>query len=347
MKKKIVTFGEVLLRLTSPGYLRFSQGSEFVATYGGSEANVAVSLANFGFETEFVTRLPENDIAKACLMELRSHNVGTKEIVFGGERLGAYFIETAAVSRGAKVVYDRANSAFETIQPGMINWREVFKDAGWFHWSGIAAALSQGAAEACKEAVEIASEMGLTISCDINYRKNLWKYGKTPAEVMPELVAHSDVLFGTEEEYRQVFGIEPAGFRATSADYKMDEEGFERMCKEVIKAVPRCKKVLVALRYTINANHNFLGGVLYSDNKIHCSKVYDVTHVVDCVGVGDAFMGALIYAMITYPKDDKKALAFGAAASCLKNTIYGDFNLVSVSEVENLMKGDGSGRVSR
>lgn len=347
MKKKIVTFGEVLLRLTSPGYLRFTQGNEFIATYGGSEANVAVSLANFGFETEFVTRLPQNDIAKACLMDLRSHNVGTKEIVYGGERLGAYFIETAAVSRGAKVVYDRANSAFETIQPGMINWREVFKDAGWFHWSGIAAALSQGAAEVCKEAVEVASEMGLTISCDLNFRKNLWKYGKTPAEVMPQLVAHSDVLFGTEEEYRQVFGIEPAGFRATSSDYRMNEVGFEKMCKEVMQAVPRCKKVIVALRYTINANHNYLGGVLYANEKLYCSKIYDVTHVVDCVGVGDAFMGALIYGMLTYGDNDRKILDFGAAASCLKNTIYGDYNLVTVDEVENLMKGDGSGRVSR
>ncbi|WP_321426326.1 sugar kinase [uncultured Bacteroides sp.] len=347
MINKIVTFGEVLLRLTPPDYLKFSQTREFVATYGGSEANVAVSLANFGLNSEFVTRLPKNDIADACIKELRSHNVGIDSIVYGGDRLGIYFLENGAVARQSKVVYDRANSSFSTLQPGMIDWKEVLKDAQWFHWSGVAAAVSQGAADACMEGIKVADSMGLTISCDLNFRKNLWKYGKTPDEVMLPMVQYSDVIFGSEPEYEKVLGIAKVGFKAVTTDEKLDEDGFRSVGEQVVAKVPRCKKMFLELRNSINANHNTIAGVVYSDNTLKCSKIYDITHNVDRVGVGDAFCGGMIYGLVAYPGDDQKALDFAMAASCLKNTVYGDFNLVTTAEVENLMGGDGSGRVSR
>ncbi|MDR2681421.1 MAG: sugar kinase [Tannerella sp.] len=347
MGKKIVTFGEIMLRLATPGYLRFSQANEYSATFGGGEANVAVSLANYGLEADFVTRLPKNDIAEACIMNLRSHNVRVNNIIRGGDRMGIYFLETGAVSRASKVVYDRAGSSIATIEKGMINWKEVFRDAQWFHWTGITPALSQGAAEACLEAVKTANEAGITVSCDLNYRKNLWKYGKTAAEVMPALVAGCDIILGNEEDCEKVFGIKPEGFDATSTGGEVNAAEFESVCTQMMKRFPRCKKMIVTLRGAINANHNTWGGVLYSDSTLKQSKRYDITHIVDRVGGGDSFMGGLIYGLITYPADDRKALDFAVAASCLKHTIYGDFNLITVAEVENLMKGDGSGRVSR
>ena len=215
MKNKIVTFGEIMLRLATPDYLRFTQTNSYNATFGGGEANVAVSLANYGMETEFVTRLPHNDIAQACVMELRRYGVGVDNIVYGGNRIGIYFLETGAVARPSKVIYDRANSSIAEIQPGMIDWKEVFKDAKWFHWTGITPAISEGAAQACLEAIKVAREMGVTISCDLNYRKNLWKYGKTAAEVMPELVAECDIVLGNEEDAEKIFGIKPEGFDVT------------------------------------------------------------------------------------------------------------------------------------
>jgi 2-dehydro-3-deoxygluconokinase len=347
MKNKIVTFGEILLRLTAPGYLKFSQAKEFTATFGGSEANVAVSLANFGLNSEFITRLPENDIAHSCLCELRSHNVGTDNIIYGGGRLGIYYLENASIDRGSKVVYDRADSSFATITPGMIDWKAVLADAQWFHWSGVAAALSPAAAEVCREGIEMAESMGLTISCDLNFRKNLWKYGKTAAEVLPDFVAHSDVIFGSHDEYKQVLGLACPDFKAVTADYSMPLTGYESVGQKVVEMFPKCKKVFIEFRNTINANHNTLASVLYSDNSLKYTRVYDITHVVDCVGVGDAFVGGMIYGLIAYPENDQRALDFAQAASCLKNTISGDFNLVTVAEVESLMKGDGSGRVSR
>jgi len=347
MGKKVVTFGEIMLRLATPGYLRFSQAKEFNATFGGGEANVAVSLANYGLETEFVTRLPKNDIAQSCIMDIRSHNVGTKEIIYGGDRVGIYFLETGAVARASKVVYDRANSSIATIEPGMINWKEVFKDAEWFHWTGITPALSQGAADACLEAIKVANEMGVTVSTDLNFRKNLWKYGKTASEVMPALVEGCDVILGNEEDCEKVFGVKPEGFDVADTKGEVNAAEFESVCTQMMKKFPRAKKVIVTLRGSINANHNTWGGVLYSDGSLKQSKRYDITHIVDRVGGGDSFMGGLIYGLISYPNNDQKALEFAVAASCLKHTIYGDYNLVTVAEVENLMGGDGSGRVSR
>ena len=344
---KIITFGEIMLRLSTPGYLRFGQAKQFDATYGGGEANVAVSLANYGMDAKFVTRLPENDIAKACLKDLRSYGVDTSSIVYGGDRLGIYFLETGAVARPSKVVYDRANSSIATIKPGDIDWKKVLEGADWFHWTGITPALSQGAADVCLEAIKAANAMGITVSCDLNYRKNLWKYGKKASEVMPVLVEGCDVILGNEEDADKVFGIKPEGFDVTSTGGQIDQRRFQSVGEQLMKRFPRAKKVIITLRGSINANHNTWGGVLWDGKTLYQSPRYDITHIVDRVGGGDSFMGGLIYGLLTYTGDDQKALNFAVAASCLKHTIFGDYNQVTVAEVENLMKGDASGRVSR
>ena len=346
MQKKVVTFGEVMLRLATPGYNRFIQSNNLNATFGGGEANVAVSLANYGIPTEFVTQLPKNDIAEWCLSDLRKYNVGTSHILRGGDRVGIYFLETGAVARPSKVVYDRANSAISEIKPGMIDWKEIFKDAKWFHWTGITPALSQGAADACLEAIKVANEMGVTVSCDLNFRKNLWKYGKKASDIMPALVEGCDVILGNEEDAEKVFGIKTEGFEVEHTGGEVNAAEFESVCKQLMEKFPRAKKVIITLRGSINANHNTWGGCLYSD-KLYQSRRYDITHIVDRVGGGDSFMGGLIYGLLTYPEDDQKALNFAVAASCLKHTVYGDFNLMKPEEVENLMGGDGSGRVVR
>jgi 2-dehydro-3-deoxygluconokinase len=345
--KKVVTFGEIMLRLATPDYQRFIQSSQLNATFGGGEANVAVSLANYGIPTDFVTCLPKNDIAEWCISDLRKYNVGTQNIVRGGDRMGIYFLETGAVARASKVIYDRANSAIAQIQPGMIDWKNIFKDTQWFHWTGITPALSQGAADACLEAIKIANELGITVSCDLNYRKNLWKYGKNASEIMPALVEGCDVILGNEEDAEKVFGIHPEGFDVANTGGEVNALEFESVCKQLMKKFPRAKKVIITLRGSINANHNTWGGCLYADGKLYQSKRYDITHIVDRVGGGDSFMGGLIYGLITFPDDNLRALDFAVAASALKHTIYGDFNLVTVEEVEQLMKGDGSGRVNR
>lgn len=344
---KIVTFGEIMLRLATPGYLRFSQTNELTATFGGGEANVAVSLANYGLEAEFVTRLPENDIAAACVKDLHKHGVKTDHIVYGGDRLGIYFLETGAVARASKVIYDRAHSAISEIKLGMIDWEQVLTGADWFHWTGITPAISQGAADVCLEAIQTANRLGIPVSCDLNYRKNLWKYGKKASEVMPDLVAGCDIILGNEEDAEKVFGIKPEGFDVTATAGEVNAAEFESVCTQLMQRFPRARKVIITLRGSINANHNTWGGVLYDGKQLFQSPRYDITHIVDRVGGGDSFMGGLIYGLLTYPQDDQQALNFAVAASCLKHTIYGDYNEVTVKEVENLMKGDGSGRVSR
>ena len=344
---RVITFGEIMLRLSTPGYLRFSQARQFDATFGGGEANVAVSLANYGIDAAFITRLPDNDIARACIKDLRSYGVDTSGIVFGGDRVGIYFLETGAVARPSKVVYDRAGSAIATIQPGMIDWKKVFEGADWFHWTGITPALSQGAADVCLEAIKAANALGVKVSCDLNYRKNLWKYGKTAGEVMPSLVEGCDIILGNEEDADKVFGIKPEGFDVTATGGAIDQGRFRSVGEQLMKRFPRAKKVIITLRGSINANHNTWGGVLWDGAKLYESPRYDITHIVDRVGGGDSFMGGLIYGLLSYPGDDQKALNFAVAASCLKHTIFGDYNQVTVAEVENLMKGDASGRVAR
>ena len=341
---KIITFGEIMLRLATPDYLRFHQATELEATFGGGESNVAVSLANFGLDVDFVTRLPENDFGDAVIKMLRKYNVGVDKIIFGGERLGIYFLESGAVSRASKVIYDRAHSAVSEIEPDMIDWDKVFENAGWFHWTGITPAISQSAAEVLKIAIAKANEKNITVSVDLNYRKKLWKYGKTAQEIMPGLVAGCDIVLGNEEDAEKSLGITPEGVDVTSGE--VNAEAYESVSKQIMKKFPRVKKVITTLRGSISASHNTWAGVLFDGKKLYKSPVYQITHIVDRVGGGDSFMAGLIYGIITY-KEDEAALNFAAAASCLKHTIKGDLNLVTVDEVEKLMAGDSSGRVSR
>ena len=342
---KVVSFGEIMLRLATPGFLRFDQVDQYSATFGGGEANVAVSLANYGVEADFVTRLPKNDIGQACMKDLRKQGVGVNNILWGGDRLGIYFLETGAVSRASKVVYDRAHSAIAEIKPGMVDWDKVLDGASVFHWTGITPAISQGAADVCLEGIKKANEKGITVTCDLNFRKNLWKYGKTAAEVMPELVAGCDVILGNEEDAAMVLGIHPEGVDVTAGH--VEAAAYESVSKQIVAKFPRCKKVITTLRGSINANHNSWSGVLWDGKTLYEAPTYQITHIVDRVGGGDSFMGGLIYGLITWPQDDQKALNFAVAASCLKHTIYGDYNRVTVDEVVKLMEGDASGRVSR
>ena len=336
-----------MLRLAPPGFLRFSQANQFDIIYGGGESNVAVSLANYGLDVDFVTRLPKNDIGECALMEMRKRNVGTEHIVYGGDRLGIYFLETGAVSRGSKVVYDRAHSAMSDIKPGMVNWEKVFTDVSWFHWTGITPAISQGAADACIEAVKVARDMGVTISTDLNYRAKLWKYGGNREAIMTELTSYCDIVLGNEEDAEKHFGIKPEGLDITTQGEHVKAEAFLSVCKQMTKKFPNAKKVITTLRGSLSASHNTWAGVLYDGEKLFKSREYQITHIVDRVGGGDSFMGGLIYGLVTWPNDDQKALDFAVAASCLKHTIKGDANLVTVDEVKKLMDGDASGRVSR
>jgi 2-dehydro-3-deoxygluconokinase len=336
----ILTFGEIMLRLATPGYERFAQARRFEASFGGGEANVAVSLANFGMHAGFVTRLPDNDLGRACRMELQKYGVDTSNILTGGERLGVYYLETGAVNRPSQVIYDRAHSAMATIGPGMIDWKATFKGVDWFHFTGITPAISEGAAKACLEAIQTANAKGITVSTDLNFRKNLWKYGKKAGEVMPELVAGCDLILGNEEDAEKVFGIrpEPSG---------EDAKGYGSVCRRLMERFPRAKNVVITLRGSINANHNTWSGVLWNGRDFLRAREYNITHIVDRVGGGDSFMAGLIYGMITWPSDPQRALDFATAASCLKHTIPGDFNLVTVKEVEQLMAGETTGRVQR
>jgi len=343
-RKKVVTFGEIMLRLATPQNLRFSQSISFDATFGGGEANVAISLANYGIPVEFVTRIPMNDIGEACIMTLKKYGVGTVYILRGGERLGIYFLEKGSVNRSSKVIYDRTFSSISQIEKEMIDWNIIFKDANWFHCTGITPAISQCAADACLEAITKANEKGITISCDLNFRKNLWKYGKSAKEVMPALVEKCDIILGNEEDAEMALGIKPEGVDVTAG--QVEAEAYLSVSKKIIRQFPKVKKVITTLRGSISADHNTWSGVLYNGNAFLKAPTYNITHIVDRVGGGDAFMGGLIYGLLTY-NNDQKALNFAVAASCLKHTIYGDFNLVTVEEVEKLMSGDATGRVSR
>jgi 2-dehydro-3-deoxygluconokinase len=345
MSKKVVTFGEIMLRLSPPGYLRFTQARSFDAIYGGGEANVAASLANYGIPVDYITRLPKNDIGEACKRSLRAQGIGVDKIVWGGSRLGIYFLEIGAVARSSKVIYDRADSAISTVKPGMIDWEKAFADADWFHWTGITPAISEGAADVCLKALRVAKKMGLTVSCDLNYRSKLWLWGKTPGEVMPELVSYCDIAIGNEEDAAKVFGIHAPDTDVTSG--KVDANKYRYVCEELNKRFPNLKTIAITLRGSISASHNTWSGILWDAGNIYVAPTFDITHIVDRVGGGDSFMGGLIYGLRTYGDDKQAALNFAVAASCLKHTIFGDFNMVSVAEVEKLTGGDVSGRVSR
>tara|TARA_B110000091_G_C13787129_1_gene463843 strand:+ start:515 stop:1561 length:1047 start_codon:yes stop_codon:yes gene_type:complete len=346
---RVVTFGEIMLRLAPQGFLRFSQANSFDAIYGGGESNVAVSLANYGISTDFVTRLPKNDIGACAMMEMRKRGVGVDKIIYGGDRLGIYFLETGAVSRGSKVVYDRAHSAIAEIEPGMVDWKSVFAGVEWFHWTGITPAISQGAADACLEAVKVASEMGITISTDLNYRAKLWQYcsDEHREKVMSDLTSYCDIVLGNEEDAEKHFGIKPEGLDITTQGEHVKAEAFLSVCEQMMKRFPRAKKVITTLRGSISASHNTWAGVLYDGSTLFKTREYQITDIVDRVGGGDSFMGGLIYGLLTYPGDDQNVLDFAVAASCLKHTIKGDANLATVDEVNKLMGGDASGRVAR
>lgn len=343
--ERVITFGEIMLRLATPGFERFGQSNTLNATFGGGEANVAVSLANYGIDVKFVTRLPKNDIADSCIKELRGLGVDTSGIIRGGERIGIYFLETGAVNRASKVIYDRTHSAIAEIEIGMINWDNIFEGATWFHWTGITPAISENAMKVCAEAIKVANTKGITVSTDLNYRKNLWKWGKSAKEVMTELVKGCDIILGNEEDAEMALGIIPEGVDVKSGH--IDSKAYLSVSQQIMKQFPRCKKVITTLRSSINANNNQWSGVLYDGTKLYEAPTYSITHIVDRVGSGDSFMGGLIYGLLTYKDDMQKALNFAVAASCLKHTIYGDYNRVTIDEVLNLMKGDTSGRVSR
>ena len=272
--------------------------------------------------------------------------MGVDHIQRTGKRMGILYLETGSNARPSKVYYDREDSSIATVAPGSVDWKDILKDATWFHWTGITPALSANAAAECLKAIKTANELGVTVSCDINYRGNLWKYGKTAAEVMPEMVAGSDIILGNEEDCEKVFGIKPKDFDAAKTNGTVDQSSFLSVCQQMKERFPRCKKMVVTLRGAINANHNTWGGVLYNGKELIESRRYDITDIVDRVGGGDSFMGGLIFGLLHY-KDDCKALEFATAASCLKHTLKGDYNWVTVQEVENMMSGDASGRVKR
>jgi 2-dehydro-3-deoxygluconokinase len=342
---RVVTFGEIMMRLSPPGNLRFTQARSFDVIYGGGESNVAVSLANFGLEVDYVTRLPKNDLGEACLQFLRQYAVGTRHIVRGGDRLGIYFLEHGAVQRGSKVVYDRSGSSLATIEPGMMDWEAIFEGAAWFHWTGITPAVSEGAAQVCLEAVRAARARGLIISTDLNYRAKLWRWGRPASEVMTELVALCDIAIGNEEDAAKVFGIHAPDTDVTSG--KLDAEKYSHVCRELAELFPGLKTIAITLRSSISASHNNWGAVLWHAGKLFFGPAYEITHIVDRVGGGDSFVAGLIYGLLTYQDDMQRAVNFAVSASALKHTIFGDFNLASVAEVEKLMQGDASGRVSR
>jgi len=345
MSKKVVTFGEIMMRLSPPGFLRFGQARSFDVIYGGGEANVAVSLANFSVSVDYVTRLPNNDLGEACIHFLRQYGVGVNKIVRGDNRIGIYFLEMGAEQRGSKVIYDRAGSAIATVERGMIDWKHVFADADWFHWTGITPAISVGTADVCLEAVQVAKEMGLTVSCDLNYRAKLWKWGKQPREVMQELVSYCDIAIGNEEDADKVFGIKALDVDVLAG--KVEAEKYRYVCEQLAKRFPNLKTIAITLRGSISASHNTWSASLWGSGEFYIGPTFDITHIVDRVGAGDAFAAGLIYGLRTYRDDPQAALNFAIAASCLKHSIFGDFNMVTVADVEKIMAGDTSGRVSR
>lgn len=337
MTNKVVTFGEIMLRLSTPGYARFVQSENFNATYGGGEANVAISLAQMGMEAAHVTRFPDNELGLSATNLLRKYGVSTDHIVYGGDRIGIYFLETGASARPSKVVYDRSYSAFASLEPEMIDWEEVFYDASWFHWTGITPAISHGAAQCCKKAIAAANKKGITVSADINYRKNLWQYGKSAQEVMPELIAGCDVIVAGKGDAKDILNIQADGD---------EEDAHHSIFSQIMERFPKIKKIVNTHRGSVSASHNTLSGRLYNGDQMLKTKTYDIQPIIDRIGGGDAFMAGLIYGQLMY-KNDQKSLDFGVAASVLKHSIEGDANLVKASEVENLMYGDGSGRLMR
>ncbi|MBE3573391.1 MAG: sugar kinase [Moorella humiferrea] len=338
---KVVTFGEIMLRLSTPGYQRIVQADSFDVTYGGGEANVACSLANYGAEAVFVTKVPANPLGQAPVNHLRRYGVDTTHILRGGERLGIYFLETGASQRPSKVVYDRKYASIAGVQPGEFDWAGIFSAASWFHFTGITPALGENVAAVTLEAARTAKEMGLTVSCDLNYRKNLWAPEKA-RETMTQLMDYVDIAIGNEEDAEKVFGIKAAASDVTKGE--INEEGYRQVARELLTRF-NLQKVAITLRESFSAFDNGWSALLYDGREFYRSRRYQI-HIVDRVGGGDAFAGGLIYALME-GFGPAEALEFAVAASCLKHTIPGDFNHVTKDEVMTLMRGDASGRVQR
>ena len=343
MNKPTVTFGEIMLRLAPPGFERFLQSPQFVATFGGGEANVAVALASYGLPARYVTVLPANPIADAFIGELRRFGVDPSFIVRGKGRFGVYYVEPGANQRPSKVVYDREHSAIALAKPGDIDWQKSFDGAGWFHTTGITPAISQGAADLALEGVQKARQMGLTVSCDLNYRKNLWKYGKAAKDVMAELFKYVDVGIANEEDCQKALGIQ---VDVDVESGKLEVAQYRRLTERVLEQYPNLKVMAITLRESVSASHNGWSACLHDRQEFLVSRHYDITHIVDRVGGGDAFAGGLIYGLQTLPAR-KDALEFAVAGSCLKHSVPGDFNRFSADEVNQLLKSGGSGRVQR
>ena len=340
---KFVTFGEIMLRLKTPGHERFFQSPAFEATFGGGEANVAVALANYGLDARFVTALPDNDIGESAIREVRGFGVDTSQIRRSGDRVGIYYLETGANQRASKVVYDRAASSICECGPGDFDWDEVFKDATWFHITGITPALSQSAADLSLESVKAAKERGVTVSCDFNFRGKLWKYGKSAPEVMNELVKYVDVGIANEEDCQKSLGIS-AGVHVESGELEISK--YQALSSKVLEVFPNMSTIAITLRESRSADINGWSACMRDKSGFYHSRKYEMTDIVDRVGGGDSFASALIYGLNAY-EDRNDSLNFAVAASCLKHSISGDFNRVTVAEAEKLMGGDASGRVQR
>ena len=348
MTARVVTFGEIMLRLKSPAHERLLQSPRLEATFGGGEANVAASLAGFGLAVDFVTALPANAIGEACAVTLRGLGIGTSYIARTGDRLGLYFLEAGSNQRPSRVIYDRAGSAFIEASPESFDWPRILEGATWFHVTGIAPALSENTAAIARTAMRTARQMGLTVPCDYNYRKNLWKYGRTAQEVMTELARHCDIGMANEEDCQQALGIS-VGVRDAKGDREkggLDVEAYHTLTGKVLEAFPGLRKQAITLRESFNADRNGWSACLNNREEFLHSARYELSDVVDRVGTGDAFAAGLIYGWLT-GLADRPALEFAVAASCLKHTFPGDMNRSTVQEVEQLLREGGSGRISR
>lgn len=340
---KVLTFGEIMLRLASNNHERLFQTNQLEATFGGGEANVAVSLANYGMDAEFFTVLPKNTIGEACIGELRRFNVGTSKIIKKDGRMGIYFLEPGANQLASKTIYDRADSTIAKSKVGDVNWDEVFKDVDWFHITGITPAISQTAMELSLQSVMAAKEKGITVSCDLNYRKNLWKYGKKASEVMREIAKYVDVAIANEEDVQKSLEIT---IDVNVESGQLDREKYKELGNKVLQTYPNMKMIAITLRESHSADYNGWAACLNDRENFYVSKKYEIRDIIDRVGGGDSFAGGLIYGLNNY--DSKQdALEFAVAASCLKHSVIGDFNRVSKEDVEKLMSGDGTGRVQR
>ena len=330
--ERVITFGEIMMRLSTPGYERFTQASSLNVLYAGSEANVASSLSHFGISAAHVTRFPNNDLGQAATQSLKKDGVDTQYIIYGEERMGVYFLENGAMQRASRIVYDRFNSAFAHIQPGMVNWKNILEGATWFHWTGITPAISGGAADVCLEAIRIARKNNLTVSGDINYRRNLWQYGKSAREIMPALIESTDVIVAGITDMENCAGVSGGNY--------------ETACKSMITTFPNIKKIVTTERDSVSSSHNKLKGLMWNGQKLLQSKQYDLTHIVDRVGAGDAFMAGLIYASLK-KMDDAAAIEFATAAGAFKHSVEGDVNIASAQEIETLVKGENIGKLLR